>query len=85
MNPIDARAFRQRIQRVAPSRRRAKPPGVTDRSRIKTDSELSALFHTFNQTVARTKPFTREWGDAVFSVNNILRERIRRAVVPSPS
>ena len=50
----------------------------------KTDSELSALFHAFNQAVARREPFTREWGDALFSVNNILRERIRRADAPSP-
>jgi hypothetical protein len=39
--------------------------------RRKTDGELSALFHAFNQALAAKKPFTREWGDAVISVNNI--------------
>ena len=50
----------------------------------KTDGELSALFHAFNQVVARKKPFTREWGDAVISVNNILTEQNGRVDAPAP-
>ena len=50
----------------------------------RSDDELSALFHAFNQAVARTKPFTREWSDAVYSVEKILRERKRRADNPAP-
>jgi hypothetical protein len=52
--------------------------------RRKTDGELSALFHAFNQALAVKKPFTREWGDAVISVNNILTEQTRRTDAPVP-
>lgn len=50
----------------------------------RSDAELSALFHAFNQAIARTTPFTREWADAVYSVETVLRERKRRADNPAP-
>ena len=55
-----------------------------DRSYGKTDGELSALFHAFYQALAAKKPFTRDWGDAVISVNNILTEQKRRTDAPAP-
>lgn len=48
------------------------------------DTELGALFRSFNLAMARTKPFTQEWRDAVCSVESILRERSRRADLPRP-
>ena len=48
----------------------------------KTDAELGALLHAFNQAIVRRKPFTRAWSDAVFSVDNILSERKRRVEPP---
>lgn len=45
----------------------------------RSDDELGALFRTFNQAVARTRPFTKDWSDAVFAVDKILCERSRRA------
>jgi hypothetical protein len=50
----------------------------------KTDAELGALFQAFNQAIARKKPYTREWSDAVFWVDNLLGERKRRADAPLP-
>lgn len=51
----------------------------------RSETELSALFHAFNQAVARKKPFTREWTDAVLSVDAVLRERKRRVDAPAPA
>jgi hypothetical protein len=51
----------------------------------RSNSELSALFHAFNLAVARTKPFTREWSEAVLSVETVLRERKRRVDHPAPA
>jgi hypothetical protein len=48
----------------------------------KTDAKLGALLHAFNQAIARRKPFTREWSNLVFSVDNILSERKRRVEPP---
>lgn len=52
--------------------------------RRKTDGEVSALFQAFNQALARKKPFTREWANAVISVNNILTEQKRRVDARAP-
>lgn len=50
----------------------------------RSEAELDALFLAFNQTVARTTPFSEEWKDAVLSVDNIISERKRRAGLPAP-
>ena len=45
----------------------------------RSDDELGALFSSFNLAVARTRPFTKEWSDAVCAVETVLSERSRRA------
>lgn len=50
----------------------------------RSDDDLGALFRSFNLAIARTKPFTRDWSDAVCAVDSILRERRRRADLPRP-
>lgn len=49
----------------------------------RSETELGALFHAFNQAVARSRPFTPQWADAVWNVNAVLRERKRRADGPA--
>jgi hypothetical protein len=51
----------------------------------RSNSELSALCHAFHLAVASTKPFTREWSEAVLSVETVLRERKRRVDAGSAS
>ena len=48
----------------------------------RSDNELSSLFAAFNLAMARTKPFTREWSEAVHAVEAVLRERKRRVDLP---
>lgn len=50
----------------------------------RSEYELGALLAAFNQALARAKPFTEEWYDALLSVENILDERICRASRPVP-
>jgi len=50
----------------------------------RNETELDALFLAFNMAVARTEPFSKEWKDAMLSVDNIISERKRRASLPAP-
>jgi hypothetical protein len=50
----------------------------------RSESELGALLAAFNQALARAKPFSEEWNDALLSVENILDERCGRLSRPAP-
>ena len=50
----------------------------------RSESELSALLAAWNQALARAKPFSAEWHDALYSVENILGERSSRLSRPVP-
>jgi hypothetical protein len=49
----------------------------------RSESELGALLNAFNQALARAKPFSEEWADALLSVENILDERSGRLRRPA--
>lgn len=50
----------------------------------RSDDELGTLFHHFNLALGRKRPFSKEWSDADWAVDNILSERSRRADLSRP-
>jgi hypothetical protein len=50
----------------------------------RSESELGALLAVWNRALARAKPCSEEWKDALLSVDNIIRERTGRLDRPMP-